>query len=176
MLAAAFSVVGFAMSAKMQITSSAFANGSSIPSNLTCDAQMPPNPPLAFSGVPAKAQSLVLIMEDPDVPKNLFNAQRRFRSLDGLGYFSQEHGHQRRRLRARHQRHRQDRLCRPVSAGPLNTAYFFHLYALDTKLGDAKIANRKELGAAIKGHVIEQADLMGRYNRVKKCCRFCLKK
>ena len=66
-----------AASAKMQITSSAFANGAPIPSKYTCDAQMPPNPPLAFSGVPAKAQSLVLIMEDrrraqkPDAQRGL---------------------------------------------------------------------------------------------------------
>ena len=47
--------------------------------------------------------------------------------------------------------------------------YFFHLYALDTTLpATAKIANRKELEAAMKGHVIEQADLMGRYNKLKK--------
>ncbi len=46
--------------------------------------------------------------------------------------------------------------------------YFLHLYALDTKLGGAKITNRKELEDAMKGHVIEQADLMGRYNKMKK--------
>jgi Raf kinase inhibitor-like YbhB/YbcL family protein len=46
--------------------------------------------------------------------------------------------------------------------------YFFRLYALDTKLSGAKIANRKDLEDARKGHVIEQAELMGRYNRVKK--------
>ncbi|HWF39372.1 MAG TPA: YbhB/YbcL family Raf kinase inhibitor-like protein [Candidatus Acidoferrales bacterium] len=168
LLAAALSLIGFAAtaSAKMQIKSSAFANGSSIPSKFTCDAKMPPNPPLAFSGVPAKAQSLVLIMEDPDVPKNLmpsgvfdhwmvWNISPRSKGIKEGDSAQGING-----------------TGKTGYVGPCppdrEHRYFFHLYALDTKLGDAKIANRKELEAAMKGHVIEQADLMGRYNRVKK--------
>src|SRR5262245_14241386 len=56
--------------AALQITSTAFAANGSIPSKYTCDGAGT-NPPLAFSGIPAKTQSLVLIMDDPDVPKNL---------------------------------------------------------------------------------------------------------
>ena len=41
--------------------------------------------------------------------------------------------------------------------------YFFKLYALDTKLTGAKIANKADLEAAMKGHIIEQAELIGRY-------------
>ena len=167
-LAVTLTIAGFASgaSAKMRITSSAFAEGASLPSKYTCDAKTPPNPPLSFSGVPAKAQSLVLIMEDPDVPKNLMpsgvfdhwmvwdiSAKSRgikegdsARGINGMG--------------------------KPGYVGPCppdrEHRYFFHLYALDTKLGDAKIANRKDLEAAMKGHVIEKADLMGRYNKVKK--------
>ena len=164
---AALSVIGFAVtaSAKMQITSSAFANGSSIPSKFTCDAQMPPNPSLAFSGVPAKAQSLVLIMEDPDVPKNLmpsgvfdhwmvWNISPKSKGIKEGDSAQGING-----------------TGKSGYVGPCppdrEHRYFFHLYALDMKL-DAKIANRKELEAAMKGHVIEQADLMGRYNRIKK--------
>ncbi len=58
-------------SAQMKISSSAFSEGGSIPAKYTCDAQNPPNPPLTFAGVPATAKSLVLIMEDPDVPKTM---------------------------------------------------------------------------------------------------------
>ena len=54
----------------MRITSPAFDNNGSIPAKFTCDgAGM--NPALQFSGVPAAAKSLALIVEDPDVPKNL---------------------------------------------------------------------------------------------------------
>ena len=56
--------------AALQITSTAFPPNGPIPSKYTCDGQSV-TPPLAFSSVPAKTQSLVLIVDDPDVPKNL---------------------------------------------------------------------------------------------------------
>ena len=43
--------------------------------------------------------------------------------------------------------------------------YFFKLYALDTSLSGARIANKADLEAAMKGHIPGQAQLMGRYNR-----------
>jgi len=46
--------------------------------------------------------------------------------------------------------------------------YFFRLYALDSMLGAAKITNKKELLAAMEGHIVGQAELMGRYNRIRK--------
>jgi Raf kinase inhibitor-like YbhB/YbcL family protein len=163
---AALLVMTMKASAKMGITSSAFSSGGSIPSKYTCDAKNPPNPPLEFSGVPANAKSLVLIMNDPDVPKNLvpsgifdhwliwdispdskgIKEGDKAQGLNGTGktgYFGP---------------------CPPDR----EHRYFFRLYALDTKLGAAKITNRQELEAAMKGHIIEQAELMGRYDRVKK--------
>src|SRR5437868_3844311 len=59
-----------APAAAMRITSTAFNNGAPIPSKYSCDADKV-NPPLAFSGVPAAAKSLVLIVDDPDVPKTM---------------------------------------------------------------------------------------------------------
>src|SRR3977135_515837 len=56
--------------ATLQISSSAFAANGAIPSKYTCDGNGR-TPRLAFNGVPAKTQSLVLVVDDPDVPKNL---------------------------------------------------------------------------------------------------------
>src|SRR5437867_1268634 len=56
--------------ATLQISSTAFQPNGSIPSKHTCDGAGV-NPALTFNGIPAKTQSLVLIMDDPDVPKNL---------------------------------------------------------------------------------------------------------
>ena len=153
-------------SAKIGIKSSAFAAGGSIPSQYTCDAQNPPNPPLQFTGVPKAAKSLVLIIYDPDVPKTMIptgvfdhwlvwdiapdskgiKEGENSQGLNGMG--------------------------KAGYVGPCppdrEHRYFFRLYALDVKLGDTKIANRKDLEDAMKGHIIDQAELMGRYEKMKK--------
>src|SRR3989442_7394587 len=57
-------------SSTLKITSPAFANGASIPIKYACDGDKL-NPALVFSGVPAGAKSLALVIDDPDVPKTL---------------------------------------------------------------------------------------------------------
>jgi Raf kinase inhibitor-like YbhB/YbcL family protein len=164
-LLAIFAMGGNA-SAKLGIKSSAFANGGSIPAKYTCDAQNPPNPPLAFSGVPKNAKSLVLIVEDPDVPKNLmptglfdhwivvdiaptskgFAEGQGAQGVNGMG--------------------------KAGYVGPCppdrEHRYFFALYALDTKVGDAKIASRADFESSMKAHIIEKAEYMGKYPKAKK--------
>src|SRR5258708_17697190 len=54
----------------MTITGTAFVNNSTIPAKYTCDGESI-NPPLQFENVPSNAKSLVMLMDDPDVPKNL---------------------------------------------------------------------------------------------------------
>ena len=161
-LAMTFGIV--ARGATLQITSTAFGANGAIPSKYTCDGAGA-NPPLAFSGIPAKTESLVLIMDDPDVPKNLMpsgvfdhwlmwdlpatstgfaeGAPEAKTGLNGMG--------------------------QPGYVGPCppdrEHRYFFKLYALDSKLTGVKIANKQDLEAAMKGHILEQADLMGRYAR-----------
>jgi Raf kinase inhibitor-like YbhB/YbcL family protein len=51
----------------MQIESPAFAHDGDMPVRFTCDGQ-DISPPLAWSGVPGQAKSLVLIVDDPDAP------------------------------------------------------------------------------------------------------------
>ena len=43
--------------------------------------------------------------------------------------------------------------------------YFFKLYAVNTNLDLKAGANRNELERAIKGHVLSQTELMGKYGR-----------
>jgi Raf kinase inhibitor-like YbhB/YbcL family protein len=152
-------------SAKMEIKSSAFAPAASIPSKYTCDAQNPTNPPLQFTGVPGNAKSLVLIMDDPDVPKNLIPTGIFDHWLvwdiapDSKGI---KEGDSNQGLNGRGKGY----------VGPCppdrEHRYFFRLYALDVRLDNAKISNRKDLEDAMKGHIIDQADLMGRYEKMKK--------
>lgn len=56
----------------MQLTSSAFLNNQSIPQKYTCEGEGI-NPPLTISNVPDDAQSLVLLIDDPDAPGGIFN-------------------------------------------------------------------------------------------------------
>jgi Raf kinase inhibitor-like YbhB/YbcL family protein len=149
--------------ATLQVTSTAFSANGAIPSKYTCDGPGT-NPPLAFTGIPAKTRSLVLIVDDPDVPKNLMpsgvfdhwliwdlaadskgvaeGAPEAKRGLNGMG----QQGYM--------------GPCPPDR----EHRYFFKLYALDTKL-TARIANKQDLESAMKGHILEQAELVGRYAR-----------
>ena len=53
----------------LTLTSSAFKNGEVIPAKYTCDGGRLLSPPLSISSVPEVAKSLVIIMDDPDIPK-----------------------------------------------------------------------------------------------------------
>lgn len=54
--------------AVITVTSSAFADGATIPVKYTCTAGSPVSPPLAWSGVPGGTAELTLLVEDPDAP------------------------------------------------------------------------------------------------------------
>ncbi|MFJ3309766.1 YbhB/YbcL family Raf kinase inhibitor-like protein [Streptomyces sp. NPDC086549] len=56
---------------RIAVTSSAFTEGGTIPRRHTCDGE-DVSPPLAFSGVPADAGGLALVVEDPDAPHGTF--------------------------------------------------------------------------------------------------------
>ena len=150
----------------MKITSSAFGHEEKIPSKYTCDGENI-NPPLSFSGIPAEAKGLALIMDDPDVPKHLrpdgmwdhwvvFNIPPNLASLDegeepsgvrgiGTGQNLDYYGP-----------------CPPDR----EHRYYFRLYALDTELDLPEGVTKKEVESAMEGHILEQAVLMGRYERV----------
>ena len=54
----------------MKLASTAFSHKGKIPAKYTCDGENT-SPPLTISDVPSEAKSMALIMDDPDVPKNL---------------------------------------------------------------------------------------------------------
>ena len=163
-LALAFGAAASAQS--LTITSPAFQQGGQIPSKFTCDAGAAAvNPQLVFANVPAKAQSLVLVMDDPDVPKTLVPSGEFVHWLKwdiaptstGIAEGAGKDGI--------------NGVGKPGYMGPCppdrSHRYFFKLYALDTKLtGDYK--NKAELLKAMEGHIIQNAELMANYERVKK--------
>ena len=150
----------------MKLASSAFEHEGKIPSKYTCD-DANTNPPLTISDVPSGAKSLVLIMDDPDVPKHLredgmwdhwvvFNISPTLRDIKegeepagtpgvgtsgNLDYFGP---------------------CPPDR----EHRYYFKLYALDTELDLPEKSTKAQVEKAMEGHILEQAELMGRYERV----------
>ena len=152
----------------MNLTSPAFPPNGKIPRKYTCDGENS-SPPLEITEVPPEAQSLVLIMDDPDIPEAakqnyhievwdhwvVFNIPPETRSIlvgknppGALG--KNTRGNQ-------------------AYGGPCppdrEHRYFFKLYALDTILNLKTGATKKEVESAMPGHIIAQAELMGRYRR-----------
>lgn len=153
----------------MRVTSTAFAHGGVIPIQFSCEGKEI-NPPLLFHEVPSEAKSLVLIMDDPDVPECV----REDRMWDHWVVFNipsfiteVKEGSQ------------------PPGVAGKNTSgglayqgpcppdrehrYFFKLYALDQELSLAEGATKKQVEIAMKGHILQEAQLMGRYEKRSKC-------
>ncbi len=150
-----------------QLRSDAFASGSSIPREYTCDGA-DRSPPLAWDPAPQGTRSLALIMHDPDAPRGdfthwvLFDLSPEPTSLPaGLAAEGQLPSG------ARQGRNDFGKLgyggpCPPPGAPH---RYLFHLSALDVTLNLPAGATRQQVEQALRGHVLAEAELMGRYGR-----------
>lgn len=154
----------------LSITSSAFSHNRTIPREHTCEGT-DTAPALAWSGASAKTRSFALIVDDPDAPDPkapkmtyvhwvLYNIPATTTTLpkggatppgtlDGkndwkrVGYGGP---------------------CPPIG----RHRYFFKLFALDVLLPDLKAPTKPQLLAAMEGHVVEHAELIGTYEKEKK--------
>lgn len=153
----------------MRLTSTAFADGATIPVKHTCDGP-DVSPPLAWSEAPAGTKSFALIMDDPDAPMGLWvhwvlwnlppataslpegvPKTETLKALGGalqgnntwpkIGYYGP---------------------CPPPGKPH---RYFFKLYALDTTLNLRAGATKGDVEKAMEGHGLDQAQLMGTYGR-----------
>ena len=152
--------------AHFQMSSSAFKDGAMLPVRYTCQGDGV-SPPLTWAAPPRGAWSLALLCEDPDAPGGTFThwivynlpatirqmpeavpavsslkngAIQACNDFGGIGYGAP---------------------CPPSGTH----RYFFRLYALDSKLGPDIAMNRARLLQAMKGHILAQAELMGRYQK-----------
>lgn len=153
----------------LTLSSPAFQPNTSIPSHYTCDGDNI-SPPLEWSDIPEGAKALVLIMDDPDVPKTLrpdgmydhwvlFNIPT---SVVGLPENIQNVPG------ARQGKNTSGKLGYTGPCPPdRQHRYFFKLYALDTTLNLPEGATKTEVEAAMKGHILEEAQLMGVYDRAR---------
>jgi Raf kinase inhibitor-like YbhB/YbcL family protein len=154
----------------LTISSPSFHPGGEIPSVHTCEGA-DRAPPLLFSGVPAGAKSLALVVDDPDAPDPkapkmtyvhwvLHDIPPTCAGLpEGATVKDLPAG-------AREGTNDWKRLgyggpCPPIG----RHRYFFKLYALDRVLGDLGKPTKTKLLEAMKGHVLEEAQLMGTYQK-----------
>ena len=161
MMVAAVAVAFAAGGMKMKISSPAFQEGGTIPEKFSKSGQNV-SPELRIEGAPAEAKSLALIVDDPDAPVGLFThwlvwnidpktteiaensvpkgALQGTNDFPGRGYDGPQ----------------------PPSG---THRYYFKIFALDRMLDLKSGAKRREVDAAMKGHVTTQGELMGRYSK-----------
>ena len=155
----------------MELSSSAFIHGADIPRQCTCEGR-DDSPPLQWSGVPDGTRSLALIVDDPDAPDPA-HPQRTWvhwvlydipPGAAGLPEGGRPLPAGTRTGLNDWQRTDYGGPCPPIG----RHRYFFKLYALDQELSDQHAPGKAALEKAMKGHVLEQAELMGTYQKHTK--------
>jgi Raf kinase inhibitor-like YbhB/YbcL family protein len=144
--------------ATMKITSSAFHEGANIPSKFTCDGS-DTSPPLQIAGVPSGAKSLVLIVDDPDAPGGLFTHWLVWNISPQTGSIAE--GSAPKGVQGANDFGKSG--YRGPCPPPGTHRYSFKIFALDRELELRSGAKRSQVDAAMKGHVIAQGELVGRY-------------
>ncbi len=152
------------------LTSPAFAPGGKIPALYTCEGR-DVSPALSWTSVPESAKSLALIVDDPDAPDPaapkmtwvhwvLYNLPATARGLpEAVSRADLPQG-------TREGTNDWKRTGYGGPCPPIGRHRYFHkLYALDVVLPDLGPATKAELEAAMKGHVVAQAELLGTYQK-----------
>lgn len=151
----------------LTLASPAFEHGGPIPEKYTCDGE-DIYPPFDISGVPDGTQSLALIMEDPDVPKEvradrmwdhwvIFNMPAMTATISENMPAEGMHGTN------TNGSYDYRGPCPPDG----EHRYFFKLYALDADVPLEEGATKDQVLDAMTGHILEEAELMGTYKRVR---------
>jgi Raf kinase inhibitor-like YbhB/YbcL family protein len=145
----------------MEISSRSFSEGGTIPARYTCDGG-DVNPPLIIGNVPEKAQSLALIMDDPDAPVGTWVHWVVWNMAPANGEIP-ENSAPGGAVQGRNSwgQNRFGGPCPPSGSH----RYFFKLFALDTLLTIHASADKGQLEKAMHGHILAEAHCMGTYKR-----------
>jgi len=155
---------GYAM--KLDIKSTAFGEGNSIPKQYTCDGA-DISPQLSWSQPPEGTGSMVLICDDPDAPMGTWVHWVLYGLSPDTLEISENIPDDREVLGGA--KHGVNDFHKYGYGGPCPPGgthrYFFKLYAVDTEVNLNPGATKDEVLDAIKGHVLAEGQLMGRYSR-----------
>ena len=152
----------------MKLTSTAFKEGEPIPRAYTCDG---PNvsPALEWSGVPKSAKTLAIICDDPDAPSGtwvhwvLYNLP-----AENIGLVENTPATESLRAGGFQGKNDFEKIGYGGPCPPSGThRYNFKIFALDRDLDLVAGSKRAQLDAAMKGHILAQGQLMGRYSKQK---------
>lgn len=157
----------------LEIDSRAFGADGSIPAQHTCEGR-DVSPPLEWRGAPPGTKSFVLIVDDPDAPDPraprmtwvhwvLVNLPP---STTGLAEAVAPTALPKGTIEGLNdwKRTGYGGPCPPIG----RHRYFHKLYALDRELGLTGHPTKSQVEAAMRGHVLEQAELVGTYEKVKR--------
>ena len=143
------------------ITSPAFADGQPVPTEFTCDGNDAP-PPITMADPPKGTKSFAVIMDDPDAPKGTFTHWLAYdipadgNTLHATAGKTLDNGFGHRGYGGP---------CPPAGHG--SHRYNFTVYAVDVPALDVSGDSREDLEAALKGHTLAKARIMGRYERAR---------
>ena len=150
----------------LQVMSSAFADDQQIPAKYTCDGSNM-SPPLKWTGVPAGAKALAVVVDDPDAPSGLFThwlaydiPARTTELPEGVPPRPTMDGEWRQGT---------NDFGAVGYGGPCPPSgshrYVFTVYALDAPLGLAPGASKREVRNALGAHIVAEGSLTGRFIR-----------
>jgi Raf kinase inhibitor-like YbhB/YbcL family protein len=150
-----------------QLTSPSFPAQGNIPSQFTCEGQ-DISPELAWRNAPSAVKTFALIVHDPDAPRPGGFTHWVLYNIPAHDTHIAPGGPKTEKLADGGVQGRNDfgQIGYRGPCPPSGThRYYFYLYALDTDLKLQPGATKDELEKALKGHVLEKAELMGKYKK-----------
>jgi len=150
----------------MEITSSSFKHEDMLPATYAYENQNI-SPSLSWSGAPEETKSFALICDDPDAPVGtwvhwvIFDIPASVNGLPENVVREEEVSGLGKNGKNSYGNYGYDGPCPPDGTH----RYYFKLYALDTMLNLKAGLTKEDLLAAIKGHVLAEAQVMGKYKR-----------
>ena len=152
---------------EMEITSTAFRDGGTMPTKYTCYGQ-DISPELSWSGVPEGTQSFALIVDDPDAPTGIFTYWVIFNiPANTLELAEAVPTSPKLPSGALQGRNGFGRTGYGGACPPWDTTHHYHfvLYALDQTLDLSADTSKTQVLYAMQGHILAQAELTVTYNR-----------